>query len=130
MSKTYKSNAESVLVVDDNRCVRVLLKEVLLDAGFKVYVAGNGQEAVEKVAICRPAVVVMDFDMPIMNGVEATRFICKSNPLLPIVMLTANRTPELAVNAKIAGVATIIYKPINNDCFVSNVRQILHTKIA
>ena len=130
MIEPYESSVESVLIVDDNRCVRLLLETILQHAGFDVHIATNGLEAIEKVAVCCPAVVVMDFDMPIMNGVEAAKNICKDNPLLPIVMLTANRTSELVTKARLAGIVTILYKPISNDCFVDNVRQALHSKIA
>lgn len=126
MMNRYEIKRPSILVVDDDKYIRILLEAIFEEEGFAVDTASNGQEAVEKVAVFQPTIVIMDFDMPIMNGVEATRNICEKYPLTPIIMLTANRTPELLRNAQAAGVINLLHKPIKNEYLVMHIRKILH----
>jgi two-component system, cell cycle response regulator DivK len=65
----------SVLVVDDYRDIRELVAWVLQDAGFTVRMAANGLEALLAAYEMRPAVIVMDVTMPVLDGIEATRLI-------------------------------------------------------
>jgi len=66
---------DAVLVVDDYEAVRDLIAHVLRDAGFTVRTAGNGLEALLAACELRPAVIVMDVSMPVLDGIEATRLI-------------------------------------------------------
>jgi CheY-like chemotaxis protein len=67
--------ANSVLVVDDHEEVRGLVADVLRNAGFVVRTAANGLEALIAAYETRPAVIVMDVTMPVLDGIEATRLI-------------------------------------------------------
>lgn len=79
-----------VMVVEDNSRARSALAAYLsLQAGLRITAeATNGLEAIGKITSCSPDIVLMDVQMPVMNGVEATRIIKKNWPQIKIVILT------------------------------------------
>jgi len=70
---------QSILVVDDNDQNRVLLHDVLLMSGFDVLLAGNGEVAVRLARDLHPDLILMDIQMPVMNGLEAGKLL-RSDP--------------------------------------------------
>jgi DNA-binding NarL/FixJ family response regulator len=95
-----------ILVVDDNPSVRRYLRGVLEQhEGWQVCdEARNGLEAVERFQIVRPDVVVLDFQMPGMNGLDAARIITQISPETPILMVTLYLSRPLADEARKAGI--------------------------
>jgi DNA-binding NarL/FixJ family response regulator len=95
-----------ILLVDDNAAVRRYLRGVLEqhDNWRVCDEAKNGQEAVDRVQKTRPDVVVLDFQMPEMNGLDAARVISKLWPQTPILMVTLYLSKQLAEEARKAGV--------------------------
>lgn len=81
-----------VLVVEDNFMNKVLVNELLTMHGYEVIEAGNGREAVEMAEAHVPDVVLMDINLPEMDGMEATRIIKGKEALkaIPILALTAS----------------------------------------
>jgi two-component system, cell cycle response regulator DivK len=71
----HRFRRNAVLIVDDYEAVREVVADVLRNAGFVVRTATNGLEGLLAAYEMRPAVIVMDFTMPVLDGVEATRFI-------------------------------------------------------
>jgi len=107
----------SVLIVDDSLSVRRSLEQVIGDAGFRVSTARDGLEAVEHVRGERPDVMVIDLEMPRMNGLELTSYIRKeaSTRAIPIIMITSRTTERHRELARAAGVDTILSKPYSED---------------
>lgn len=107
-----------VLVADDIDSNRDLLREVLIRTGLTVVEASNGHEAVIISESHRPAVVLMDIRMPLMDGFEAIRRL-KENPNTaetPVIALTASTTMETLAEIKRSGFVSSLSKPINlND---------------
>jgi DNA-binding NarL/FixJ family response regulator len=95
-----------ILVVDDNPSVRRYLRGVLEEhEDWRVCdEARNGQEAVERFQLVRPDVVVLDFQMPEMNGLDAARIITKLSPQTPILMVTLYLSKQLSEEARKAGI--------------------------
>jgi len=95
-----KSEINSVLVVDDNKTIQDTLGFILENLGRKVWLAGNGEEAIKKYQSCNPDLVLMDVRMPKMTGVEAIKEIKKINNNANIIIVTAfsgdNDVRELA----------------------------------
>lgn len=86
-----------VLIVDDHTLVRTGITELVngLDVFKTIGTASNGKEAIELVESLNPDLVLMDVDMPIMNGLEATIQLKKRNPECKIIILTMHGDPSL-----------------------------------
>ena len=95
-----------ILVVDDNPSVRRYLRGVLeQQEDWQVCdEARNGQEAVDRFRQVRPDLVVLDFQMPEMNGLDAARIIAQLSPETPILMVTLYLSKQLAEEARKAGI--------------------------
>ena len=95
-----------ILVVDDNPSVRRYLRGVLeQQEDWQVCdEARNGQEAVERFQQIRPDLVVLDFQMPEMNGLDAARIITQLSPETPILMVTLYLSKQLSEEARKAGI--------------------------
>ncbi len=100
------SKGVRILVADDNPSVRRYLRGVLEQhAGWRVCdEARNGHEAVDRFQEIRPDVIVIDFQMPDMNGLEAARIISKLSPKTPILMVTLYLSEQLADEARKVGI--------------------------
>ncbi len=106
-----------ILLVEDNDLNQEVASEILTDAGFVVEVADNGQIAVDMVGKSAYDIVLMDMQMPVMDGVTATIEIRK-NPAfeaLPIVAMTANAMQQDKDKCLAAGMVDFITKPIQPD---------------
>jgi two-component system cell cycle response regulator DivK len=83
-------NMRTILIVDDEMKSRELLSRVLVGSGWDVITANNGRDALEKIKVCRPHIIVLDMTMPEMDGFEVARSL-KSNPeyrTIPILAAT------------------------------------------
>jgi two-component system cell cycle response regulator DivK len=116
-----------VLLVEDNDVNRYLARYVLEHGGFTVVTATNGQEALEQARARKPDLILMDIQMPVMDGYEATRLL-KADPALqsvPVVALTAYAMPHERERALAAGCAGQIEKPIDTRTFIAQLRGYL-----
>jgi two-component system, chemotaxis family, chemotaxis protein CheY len=95
-----------ILVVDDNPTVRRCLRGVLeqQDDWRVCDEARNGQEAVDRFNQIQPDVIVLDFQMPEMNGLDAARIITRLSPGTPILMLTLYLSKQLSDEARKVGI--------------------------
>lgn len=95
-----------ILVVDDSPAVRRYLRGALEEHdGWRVCdEARNGQEAVERFQQMQPDVVVLDFQMPKMNGLDAARIITRLSPETPILMVTLYLSKQLSDEARRVGI--------------------------
>lgn len=111
------NTAPHVLVVDDSLSVRRSLEQLVGDAGFDVVTARDGLEAVERVQARRPDLVLVDMEMPRMNGLELTSFIRKneSTRSVPVIMITSRTTERHRELARHVGVDTILSKPYSEE---------------
>jgi len=120
---------ESILVVEDYAPNQALVKMHLENAGYSVTAVSDGRAAIE---ICRQKLfdlIIMDVQMPGMDGMEATREIRGGSPLCqntPIMGLTANADPLTRENCLKVGMNDIVTKPIRRDPFLTAVKQLLH----
>ncbi len=101
-----------ILIAEDNDS-NYLLMSYILKSHYEFFRALNGREAVEKAMAERPDMVLMDIQMPVMDGLEATRLIKAEMPDLPIIALTANAFDNDRQHALDAGCNDFISKPVN-----------------
>lgn len=114
-----------VLLVDDYDDGRRSLAEFLATRGFTVETAADGREAVEKAKRVRPAIVIMDLAMPVMDGWEATREL-KAQPetsSIPVIALTAYGHEDAHRRAMEAGCAEVITKPVDPPRLEERIRH-------
>lgn len=106
------SMAIRVLVADDNTLIRKQIRAIIeSDVELKVCAeAANGLEAVEKAQESCPDVAVIDFQMPVMDGLKATRRIKRLMPFLPILLFTLYSSRQLEWESKQAGADAILLK--------------------
>ncbi len=114
----------SILIVDDQEVVREGLRAILGTVpGFEVVgVAPNGSVAVESVADLVPDVVLMDLNMPLMNGVEATRTIVGSHPEVRVLVLTTYDAEEWVLDAIRAGASGYLLKDAPRERLIDAIR--------
>jgi CheY-like chemotaxis protein len=119
------SRAKSVLLIDDNAYVRRALRNMFEAAGFECTEFETGAAAIEKADQLKPDLIVLDFSMPVMNGLEAAPLLREKLPQTPIIMLTmfASRALEDIVLA--AGVTILISKDRSHD-LVSRASSLLN----
>ena len=115
--------AACVLLVEDNEVNRYLVRFVLEKGGFRVITAGNGREAIELARLHRPDMILMDIQMPVLDGYEATVQLKADAQLraIPVVALTAFAMPHEREQAMAAGCAGHIEKPIDTRTFNAQV---------
>ena len=99
-----------LLVADDDPRVSALVERALAD-DFDVAAEPNGARAVDAVARCHPDLVVLDVEMPVMDGIEACRRIRAANPSVPIVILTGHTESVAVEQAFAAGATDYLAKP-------------------
>lgn len=114
-----------ILAVDDSQTMRDVVKETLESAGYKVTVAENGKDGVEKFKQDKFDLVVADINMPIMDGITMIKEIRKLNPSVPILTLTTESEESKKQEGRAAGADGWIVKPFRPAQFLDIVRQIL-----
>lgn len=118
---------ERILIVDDNPTNLKLARVLLVGAGYDVQTAGDAEEALERLAEFRPRLILMDIQLPGMDGLELTRRL-KSNPAhrdIVIVALTAYAMKGDADRARAAGCDGYITKPIDSDALFKSLAEYL-----
>lgn len=123
-------NPITILLAEDHTVVREGLRSLLeLDPGFTIVAeAENGREAVELVLLHRPAVVVMDIAMPLLNGIEALRRILADAPGTKCLMLSAHSDDEYVFRAISAGASGFLLKHSSALLVARALREIVNGK--
>jgi two-component system cell cycle response regulator DivK len=114
----------AVLVVDDYGDIRDVLARVLEDAGFVVRTAANGLEALIAAYEMRPAVIVMDVSMPVLDGIEATRLIKAVDATRHARVIAYTGNPSFDANPTLALFAAVLQKPATPDAVLATVQHL------
>jgi DNA-binding response OmpR family regulator len=116
-----------ILIAEDERDIRDLVAFTLRFAGYEVFAAANGEEAVEMAPTVNPDLILMDVRMPRMTGYEACK-VMKANPDLkdiPVVFLTARGQETEIQQGLDAGAEEYLLKPFAPDQLTTRVKAIL-----
>jgi len=119
--------APTILLVDDNEDSRILFARVLEDAGFRVVSAADGLEAVRAARAHHPNVILLDIEMPNMDGRQALE-VLKQEPDTadtPIIAVTGATRLQLRGDLDEAGFAAVLLKPVRPNVVLAAVRQAL-----
>lgn len=119
--------SKKILIADDNALVRKLLR-IMLEGqkGWQVCAeATNGSEAILKAQESKPDAVILDFAMPLLDGLDAAREITRALPSVPILLFTLFDSPEMAFAAKKAGVWRVLPKTASGLPLIQAVQDLL-----
>ncbi len=119
----HREKKGKVLIVDDAPDTLEIIEKLFHYEGYDVLVASTGEEGVKKFEQENPEVILMDINLPGMDGTEALRRIRNINPQQCVVMLTAFATVENAVQALKEGASDFVKKPFENDHLIHIVKQ-------
>jgi DNA-binding response OmpR family regulator len=115
---------KTVMVIDDEPDTITLLKQIFIRNGFNVSGALSGKEALRKLPFVNPSIIILDFLMPEMDGMETLQEIHKVSNV-PVIILSAVDQKENIVKTLHAGTDDYITKPFNNDELVARVHSVL-----
>lgn len=114
----------TVLVVDDNQKLLTMLRRTLAYAGYEVFTAENGREALTQAYMHRPDVMVLDWLMPGIDGLEVARRVHSADKI-PIIMLTARDALEDKITGLDSGADDYLVKPFEPDELLARIRALL-----
>ena len=118
--------AKRVLVVDDEMHLARILQFTLKNAGYDVYLAYDGREALEKVSEVNPDLVILDLVLPLVDGYKVCNTI-KGNPTtnhIPVIILTARDLDTLQFDEEIMA-DEIMQKPFNTDKLLDEINKLI-----
>ncbi len=116
----------TILIVDDEPSIRRSLEGILTDEGFEVITAANGYECLKAIETEFPDLILLDIWMPGIDGLDTLKEIKKTNPLLPVIMISGHGTIETAVTATKHGAYNFIEKPISIDKVIVAINNALN----
>ncbi len=115
-----------ILVAEDNRTNQMVITQILARGGHRVTIVENGDRAVDALLNEEYDLVLMDLNMPVMNGLDASKFYqfaVLGQKATPIVALTADATPETAAKCRDAGMVECLNKPIEANALLAVVAR-------
>lgn len=130
MQKVGSTDGRTVLIVDDMEANRALLQRRLERCGYRASSVDSGPAALQELARELPDIVLLDYMMPGMNGIEVLREL-RADPLmaeLPVVMVTARVEGEATVEALEAGADDYVTKPIDFEVLRARIETLLSKK--
>uniref|UniRef100_A0A7C4AIG7 Response regulator n=1 Tax=Thermodesulfovibrio aggregans TaxID=86166 RepID=A0A7C4AIG7_9BACT len=116
-----------VLVVDDDKTTRKMLSLILKSKGYDIVTAENGIEALQKLGLEEINLILIDMNMPYMDGIEFTRQVRANNQFceIPIIMITTEADEEEKRKAYDAGVDDYLVKPTNAQEITESMKKIM-----
>ena len=119
----------TILIADDEPSIRTVLQAHIRRAGYTPVLSSNGSEAITYLQSQPIDLVITDIQMPQINGMQLLKFIQDNHPYIPVVVITAHGTIDLAVDAMREGAYTFINKPFDRRELQSHISQALADRI-
>lgn len=114
----------TILIVEDEDIHRLILRRVLENNAFVVLDAANGAEGLEAMRTLKIDLVIVDLEMPVMDGMEFTKWVKEINPNFPIIIVTSHATNFSPQEILAANVEAFIQKPIVTEELLRTIEQI------
>jgi DNA-binding NtrC family response regulator len=118
--------ADKVLIVDDEVKIRKIFAKILSDEGYQVTSTENGLKGIQQLKQFKPQIVLLDQNMPGMNGIETLLQMKEMDPDVLVIIITAHGEVSLAVDAMKKGAFDYIEKPVDNDRLVLLLNRASH----
>ncbi|RMH68557.1 MAG: hybrid sensor histidine kinase/response regulator [Gemmatimonadetes bacterium] len=124
----YEGHRKTILIADDKEQNRAVFKEFLLNLGFEVLEAANGREAIQRALAHTPDLILIDYVMPELNGIEATRQLRQHESLKEtvVIMMSASVFDDNREESLHAGCNDFISKPVRFEHLLNLIRKYLH----
>lgn len=119
------ADKKRVLIAEDLDS-NFMLIDIILSKRYDIARALNGKEAVEIFQTFKPDIILMDIKMPVMNGLEATRYIREKEKIVPIIALTANAFESDQLEAKAAGCNDVLTKPVKATMLLNSIDRYIN----
>jgi DNA-binding NtrC family response regulator len=117
-----------LLVVDDDPAVAKLLRAVFVREGFDVFAVEDGESGVARALADKPDLVILDFELPKLDGLQVLERVKSEMPELPIVMLTGRDNVKLAVRSMQLGASNYVTKPFDPEEIIVIVRRAMEMR--
>ncbi len=115
----------TILIIDDDQMILMILKQTLTKAGYRILTAISGEEGINQLANSQTDLVLTDYLMPGMTGIEVLSVIKQNYPAMPVIMLTAHGDIALTIKAIQLGAEDFIEKPIHSRELVEVIKRTL-----
>jgi len=121
-------DSQTILIVDDDKMYANILQSILEDEGYKVSKAENGIQGLSTIVSVRPDLVLMDFEMPGMDGLEVIKWVKEQQSLtnIPFIMLTGHSDSETVKGAIASGAVDFIVKPVERESLIKKLSSHLN----
>ncbi len=120
-----------ILLVDDSKTMRSIQKSVLTQLGYsEIEEACDGQDALSKVGAFEPDLMLVDWNMPIMDGITFVKTVRQTDKTTPIIMVTTESEKSRVIEAIKAGVNNYVVKPFTPDSLSQRITETLTKKAA
>ncbi len=116
---------KTIIVIDDDKMILMILKQTLTKEGYRVLTVESGEEGIAMLATSNADLVLTDYMMPGMSGIEVLNIIKQNQPLLPIIMLTGHGDVALTIKAIQLGAIDFIEKPIHSKELIEVIKRTL-----
>jgi len=116
---------KTLLVIDDDQMILMILKQSLTKAGYRVFTAESGEDGITLLAKTQVDLVLTDYMMPGISGIEVLDIIKQNQPLLPVIMLTGHGDVSLTIKAIQLGAIDFIEKPIQSKELTDVIKRTL-----
>ena len=120
-----KEKKQTILIVDDDESIRITLKNIIDYEGYGCLLADDGIDALEQLTDNKIDLVLLDLRLPRMNGMDVLKEAKKTNPNLPVIIVSGQGTIKLAVEATKLGAYDFIDKPLSADRIMLTIRNAL-----
>lgn len=122
---------QKILVVEDDPNMRALLTDYLGLMGFEVRTAPDGRAGLKAFGVCHFDIILSDFRMPGMNGLEMAAIIRQTNPAIPIILITGDAYALESEAVARAGITRVLVKPLKmnellNVCSIGGAGVLFH----
>lgn len=117
--------AIKIIIADDVQEMRDMIEKMLMTSDLEYEIVGfcaNGAEVVDLMQKKKADIILMDINMPIMNGLEATRIICEKYPQVRVIIMSVQQESEYLKKAMLAGAKAYLMKPVDIDELVDTIK--------